>query len=193
MKIFRDFILPIVFAIAIYALLHVTIGSFKVYGISMLPTVQPGEYILVSKVSYSFQQPQRGDIIVLQSPREGNTDLIKRVIALPRDTLEIKDRNVIVNGKPLSEPYIAEPPNYELPQMQIPDDQYFVLGDNRNHSSDSHIGWTAPRQNIVGKAWITYWPPQMWRAIKHYPQLMSIQPAGLSEQILVMITPCPTR
>jgi len=193
MKIIRDFILPVVVAVAVYALLHFSVASFKVYGVSMLPTVRPDEQIMVSKVAYFVHQPERGDIIVLHSPREGNVDLIKRVIALPGDTVEIKNRKVIVNGKPLDEPYIAEPPNYEIPKMEIPDGQYFVLGDNRNHSSDSHVGWTAPRENIVGKTWMTYWPPQMWRIIKSYPQLVSIQPAGVSDQIMVMVTPWPTK
>ena len=192
MRIIRDFILPIVVAAAIYALLRFSVASFKVYGVSMLPTVQPGEQIMVSKVAYLIHQPERGDIIVLHSPREGNTDLIKRVIALPGDTVEIKNGKVIVNGKPLNEPY-AEPPNYEFPQMEIPAGQYFVLGDNRNHSSDSHMGWTVPRENIIGKAWITYWPPQMWRIVKSYPQLVSIRLPRFSDQTTVMVTPCPTK
>ncbi len=193
MKIFRDFILPILVALAIYGLLQLTVGSFRVYGVSMLPTIQPNEYIMVNKAAYFVQQPQRGDIVVLHSPREPGIDLIKRIIGLPGDTVEVKEQRVFVNGTPLNEPYIAESPNYALPPKQIPPEQYFVLGDNRNHSLDSHIGWTAPRQNIVGKAWITYWPPHMWRAIKNHSLLVNIRRVGLNEQIAIFVTPCPKK
>jgi signal peptidase I len=165
MKIFRDIIAPVLLGIAVFALFHVTIGSFKVYGTSMLPTVEEGEYIMVSKAAYFFGQPHRGDIIVFDSPQDSKTDLIKRIIALPGDTVEIRDDKVTVNGTPLAEPYTLEPPHYLVLPEEIPAEHYFVLGDNRNNSSDSHRGWTAPRQNIVGKAWITYWPPYRWRLI----------------------------
>jgi len=193
MRIVRDFILPILLAVAIYALLHVSVASFKVYGTSMMPTIRPEEYIMVSKAAYFFGQPERGDVVVLSSPNEADKDLIKRIIGLPGDTIEIKNRTVFVNGKPVVEPYIAEPPNYAFPQTQMPDGQYFLLGDNRNHSADCHLGWTVPRQNIIGKAWITYWPPYLWGAIENYPLLASKQPVGLIEPSLTTGMLCLTR
>jgi len=192
MKILRDFILPIVVALAIYGLLSLTIDSFKVYGVSMLPTIQPDEYIIVNKTAYSIHEPQRGDIIVFHSPREPK-DLIKRIIGLPGDTIEIRNRGVFVNGKVLSEPYTAERPNYELLPSQVPPDEYFVLGDNRNHSADSRVGWTLPRQNIIGKAWITYWPPRLWGTIKHQTIVARIKSTVLSEQLGLLTTPCQTK
>ena len=193
MKIFRDFIAPILVGLAVFALFQATVGSFKVYGSSMLPTIEEGDYIMVSKASYFFGEPQRGDIIVLHSPRENNTDLIKRVIALPGDTIEIKDNTVFVNDTPLFEPYIMEPPYYSVPREEIPTGHYFVLGDNRNNSSDSHRGWTVPRENIVGKTFVTYWPPYRWGTIKHYNLDAGTQAAETILPELAMKTPCPTR
>ena len=193
MKIFRDIIAPVLLGLAVFALFHVTIGSFKVYGSSMLPTIEEGEYIMVSKAAYFFSQPQRGDIIVFDSPQDPRSDLIKRIIALPGDTVEIRDDKVIVNGTPLAEPYTLEPPHYLMMPEEIPAGHYFVLGDNRNNSSDSHRGWTAPRQNIVGKAWITYWPPYKWRLIPSYKVNVGTQAADSTELSPALKTLCPTR
>lgn len=193
MKIFRDIIAPILLGLAVFALFHATVGSFKVYGTSMLPTIEEGEYIMVSKAAYFFGEPQRGDIIVFDSPQDPKSDLIKRIIAVPGDTVEIRDDKVSVNGTPLAEPYTLEPPHYLMMPEEIPPGHYFVLGDNRNNSSDSHRGWTAPRQNIVGKAWITYWPPYRWRLIPGYKVNVGTQTADSSELTLVLKTLCPTR
>jgi signal peptidase I len=193
MRFFRDIIVPILVGLAFFALFQVTVGSFKVYGSSMLPGIEQGDYILVSKATYLLGEPKRGDIIVLHSPQDINTDLIKRIIALPGDTVEIKDDTVFVNDTALVEPYIMEPPHYLLPPEEIPAGQYFVLGDNRNNSSDSHRGWTLPRKNIIGKAWITYWPPYRWRTMEHYELNAGIQAAKVTESSLTMEVPCPTR
>jgi signal peptidase I len=193
MRIFRDIIAPVLLGIAVFALFHVTIGSFKVYGTSMLPTVEEGEYIMVSKAAYFFGQPQRGDIIVFDSPQDPKSDLIKRIIGLPGDTIEIRDNKVTVNGTTLNEPYILQTPNYLLLPEEIPPDHYFVLGDNRNNSSDSHRGWTVPRQNIVGKAWITYWPPYRWRLIPSSNISAGTQAATSTDLHLALKTPCPTK
>lgn len=148
---------------------------------------------MVSKATYSFGEPQRGDIIVLHDPQDPNTDLIKRIIALPGDTVEVKDNTVFVNGTALVEPYVMEPPHYFMLPKEIPAGEYFVLGDNRNNSSDSHRGWTLPRKNIIGKAWITYWPPYRWRAMKHYNLSAGMQTAEVAESGFTMKALCPTR
>ena len=145
---------------------------------SMLPTYKEGDLIIVNKLAYAFgDTPSRHDEIVFYAP--GNDvkpafDLfftqhpscfIKRVIGLPGDTVEIRDGRVYVNGVALREPY--EAPNYTMPPRQIPPGQYFVLGDNRNHSNDSHTGWLVPAENIIGKVWFRYWPAE-------YPDLRYI-------------------
>lgn len=168
MKYARDIITTILVALIIFVVLQLTIGSFKVYGMCMLPNIKNGDYIMVSKLSYVFKEPQRGDIIIFHSPRDGNSDLVKRIVGLPGETIEITGGEVLINGKPLEEPYIMEPPQYEYAAETIPEGMYFVLGDNRNNSADSHTGWLLPREGIVGKAWIDYWPAEDMSMIKHY-------------------------
>ena len=193
MKFFRDIIAPILVGLAVFAIFQASVGSFKVYGSSMLPGIEQGDYILVSKAAYFFNEPQHGDIIVLHSPQDPNTDLIKRIIAVPGDAVEIKDNTVFVNDTALVEPYTLEPPHYLMLSEEIPTGHYFVLGDNRNNSSDSHRGWTVPRENIIGRAWITYWPPYRWGIIKHYKLNVGKQAAEVGKPSLVMKTLCPTR
>jgi signal peptidase I len=193
MKIFRDIIVPILVGLAFFALTQVTAGTFKVYGTSMLPGIEQGDYIIVSKAAYFFNEPQRGNIIVFHSPKDSDTDLIKRIIAVPGDTVEIKDNTVFVNNTPLVEPYTLEPPHYFMFPEEIPPGRYFVLGDNRNNSSDSHRGWTLPRENIIGKAWITYWPPYRWRLMEHYTINAGTQASELAAPNLTMEVLCLTR
>jgi signal peptidase I len=168
MKYFRDILITVVISIFIFLVLQFTIGTFRVYGTSMLPGILPDDYIIVSKVDYRLHKPERGDVIVLRSPRDQTTDLIKRIIAIPGDTIEIRNSQIFVNDKVVSEPYIKEAPNYKYPKQTLPEDNYFVLGDNRNVSSDSHIGWYAIDDDIIGKAWIVYWPFGRMQVIKHY-------------------------
>jgi signal peptidase I len=106
-------------------------------------------------------------------------DLIKRIIGLPGDNVEVKEGKVYINGVALNEPYTNEAPNYKFGKDTIPEGYYFVLGDNRNQSADSHNGWYLPRQNIVGKACLTYWPPKRWGAIPTF-RYSSIPPTNNS-------------
>ena len=174
MKYVRDIVTTLLTAIIIFVALQVTLGSFKVYGLCMLPNIEHGDYIMVNKATYFFHEPERGDVIVFHSPKNPESDLIKRVIALPGDTIRIKQGEVFINSKLVREPYINEPPSYQLPLQKIPDDYYFVLGDNRNNSADSHTGWLMHRDNIIGKAWINYWPLEELEIIHHYsPTLLN--------------------
>lgn len=193
MRFVRDIIAPLVAALVISALFQVTVASFKVYGSSMLPNIQPGEYVMVSKAAYFVHPPERGEVIVFHSPHSPNSDLIKRIIALPGDTVEVKSGTVFVNDTPLVEPYISEPPKYTYPHQKILAEYYFVLGDNRNNSSDSHKGWTVPRENIVGRAWLTYWPAHQWRAIEHYSLDADREVAMLGTPGPTTEAACPTR
>lgn len=193
MKVLRDFILPIVVGLTAFVFFHATLGSFKVYGSSMWPTIEHGEYILVNKATYFFHEPQRGDIIVFHSPNDPSSDLIKRIIGIPGDIVEVRDEKVFVNNVAVAEPYIIDPPRYLYPEEEIPAGQYFVLGDNRNSSSDSHKGWKVPRHNIVGKAWLTYWPPHRWRLIPHYAISAGAKAAVTDKSSLNMEVLCPMR
>jgi signal peptidase I len=144
--------------------------NFRVEGPSMQPTLATGQFLWVNKAAYFqldhrfvFGGPQRGDIAVLVAPGDQEDfDLIKRVIGLPGDTLQVERGQVLINGQALQEPYIRFHAAYNVPAMTIPEGQYFVLGDNRANSRDSHLGWLVPAENLVGRAWLSYWPPAAW-------------------------------
>jgi signal peptidase I len=168
MKVFREVGITVLIAVAIFAILRLTVQSYTVVMSSMEPNFQQGECIMVNKVCYRASAPQRGQVIIFDPPFDSPHPYIKRVIGLPGDIVEIKDGKVSINGTPLEEEYIMAPPDYAMPATEVPEDEYFVLGDNRNNSSDSHTGWTVPRDNIIGRAWFIYWPPSRWGVVKHY-------------------------
>ena len=130
---------------------------------SMLPTLQINDRLIVDKLGYHFKAPQRGDVVVF-SPTDTlekqnfHDAFIKRVIGLPGDKVEVKDGRVFINGKPLSEDYIADRPQYQYGPVTVPQDQYLVLGDNRNNSYDSHYWGFVPRDHIIGRAIVRFWP-----------------------------------
>lgn len=136
---------------------------------SMKPTLQINDRLVIEKLTYRFQEPQRGDIVVFWPPSEIVSDgkkrdaFIKRIVALPGDTIEVTEGTVLVNGEVQDERYIQAPPTYEQAPLTIPADSYFVLGDNRNASYDSHAWEIAkpfvPEDQIIGKAVVRFWPP----------------------------------
>lgn len=171
MKAFiRDILSTIILAVIIFLSLQFTIQSFIVNGPSMENSFRNGDRLLVLKyeVAYLLHKPERGDVTIFHPPVNLNDDYIKRIIGLPGDTVEIKKGTVYINGTTLDEPYVKEPPRYTLAPTDIPENHYFVLGDNRNNSSDSHNGWTVPSENIVGKAWLSIWPPPQWGLAPNY-------------------------
>jgi len=153
-------------AVVLFLIINTLSARVRVDGFSMLPTLQDGEFVLVNKLAYHTGTPVRGDIIVFQSITEKDLDLIKRVIALPGDQIVIGGGRVSINGQTLDEPYIAAAPNYSG-RWKVPDGYLFVLGDNRNDSSDSHAWGFLPTQNVIGKALLIYWPPNKWAMVDH--------------------------
>jgi len=153
-------------AVVLFLIINTLSARVRVDGFSMLPTLQDGEFVLVNKLAYHTGTPVRGDIIVFQSITEKNLDLIKRVIGLPGDQIVIGGGRVSINGQILDEPYIAAAPNYSG-RWKVPDGYLFVLGDNRNDSSDSHAWGFLPTQNVIGKALLIYWPPNKWAMVDH--------------------------
>lgn len=174
----REVIETIILIGAIYALVNLATVRFIVEGPSMQPNFQTGQVLVISRLNYLMNQPQRGEIVVFNPPGQPADEppYIKRVIGLPGETVEIRDTKVYVNGIELDEPYINEP----CDPGRCPDktwvlgaDEYFMMGDNRNHSSDSR-GFPTPvtRDRIIGEALIRYWPPQDWGLVSHirYPE-----------------------
>ncbi len=163
----RDLVETLLLTLIIFLIVNALTGRFQVRGTSMEPTLHNGQYIIVSKLSYRLGDPQRGDIIVFRPPNGAHEDYIKRIIGLPGEKVEIREGAVWINGYRLEEPYITTPTPY-TGSWELGPDEYFVLGDNRGGSSDSHSWGPLPRENIVGKAWLCYWPPQHWGPLPHY-------------------------
>ncbi|MEC4813725.1 MAG: signal peptidase I [Scytonema sp. PMC 1069.18] len=132
---------------------------------SMLPTLLRGDRLVVEKVSYLLRSPDFGDIIVFQPPEElqrrgypKDQAFIKRIIGTPGEIVSIASGKVYLDGKPIQEDYIAEPPNLPMEGQKVPADDFFVMGDNRNDSNDSRYWGFLPRRNIIGRAVFRFWP-----------------------------------
>ena len=154
---FLEAVLP---ALAIVVVVNLFLGQTRrVDGLSMEPSLEDNQRIIMEKVTYRFHPPRRGDIIVLRRP-EGRYDhpLIKRVVGLPGETIEIHDGVVYVNGETLDEPYLDQPTAGYLQPLRIPEDHVFVLGDNRASSNDSRSFGVVAHADILGRAWFRYWP-----------------------------------
>ena len=156
----------LVLAVGLYLLATTAVQTVHVVGISMVPTLQDNDLLIASKLDYRVHAPERGDIIILKSPLDPSRDYIKRVVGLPGDHILIRDHRVLVNGDALEEPYVGTwvttPDWPAVPDAvdgeAVPPGMYFVMGDNRDHSSDSRLfGWVS-RDQIDAKALVRVWP-----------------------------------
>jgi signal peptidase I len=178
----KELIETVILALLIFLGLQFSVQNFRVEGSSMQPTLVEGQYLLVNKLVYlrlapqdaetllafsaaeqegsifPFTPPARGDVIIFHYPRDPSRDFVKRVIGLPGETAEIIRGEVFINGQKLDEPYITRPDSGSMAPFIVGPDDYFVLGDNRRASNDSRDWGTVPSRNIIGRAWVTYWP-----------------------------------
>ena len=161
-----DIIETLLLAVVLFLGINAISARVRVDGFSMRPTLEDGEFVLVSKLSYKFSEFSRGDIIVFHFPLNPDEELVKRIIGVPGDKVSVQNSQVYVNGQKLDEPYIAQAPLYSGEWM-VPEDRLFVLGDNRNNSNDSKDWGLLPEENVVGKAILIYWPPPMWGVLDH--------------------------
>ena len=161
----RELIETLLLTFFIFFLVNGLVGRYRIDGSSMNPTLADGQYLLVNNFSYYLNEPEQGEIIVFHHPTS-DLNLIKRVIGVPGDHIVIENGNVTVNDETLTEPYISAPPQYRG-QWTVPEGQYFVLGDNRNASSDSHTWSFLPEENIVGRAEVIYFPITDWGQVPH--------------------------
>jgi len=159
-RLVRELLETILPAILIALLLNVFVGqATRVQGQSMEPNLHTDQRLVVEKVSYRFHGPQRGDIVVIRVPSQGEELLIKRVIGLPGEMVEIRDGNVYIDGQLLDEPYAnGSTRQGRIGRIIVPALQVFVMGDNRAHSNDSRSFGPVPIEDIVGRAWLSYWP-----------------------------------
>jgi signal peptidase I len=163
-----DILETLVLSLVLFVSINMISARIRVDGASMEPTLVSGEYVIINRLSYRLGSPQRGDIIVFHFPRDPKEEYIKRLIGLPGDEVEVKNGAVYVNGQLLDESYLNVKMDY-YGTWRIPAGQLFVLGDNRNNSSDSHDWGTVPMDYVVGKAVLVYWPPPAWGLIDHVP------------------------
>jgi signal peptidase I len=174
-RFFLDVLETLLLSAVLFLAINALSARVRVDGSSMLPTLQNGEFVLVNRMAYRIGAPKRGDIIVFHFPLDpGSQDLIKRVIGLSGDRISVANGIVSVNDQPLTEPYIAAPPMY-AGEWVVPANELFVLGDNRNDSSDSHSWGMLPIKEIVGKAEFIYWPFPEWKIIDHYDFANAVQ------------------
>lgn len=163
---FLDILQVIVFAAALFLFIYLLIlQPHKIKGNSMFPSFLNGEFLLTDKVSYRVGDPKRGDVVVFQAPPRESDEYIKRIIGLPGETVAIRGGHVYINGKLLSEPYLDSGVYTsgglflnENQEYVVPENQYFVMGDNRPGSSDSRSWGPVIFKKITGRAWIVYWP-----------------------------------
>ena len=160
----RETLQVILLALVIFFAIHFMIQNFRIDGTSMEPNIHNGEYVIVNKTAYWFgHNPQRGDVIIFNAPDQPQNDRVKRVIGLPGDKVEVRgDGTVYVNGQQLEEPYLPPHHSGTSGTWTVPEDQYFVMGDNRSASLDSRAKGPVPRNKIIGKAWLIIWPLHDW-------------------------------
>ena len=161
----------LVVAAIIFLGVNLVTARIRVEGSSMEPTLHDAELVVVNRLAYRWSDPGRGDIVVFRFPLEPERRFIKRIVGLPGEFIVIHDGQVTIDGVPLDEPYIAAPPRYSG-EWEIQPGQLFVLGDNRNNSSDSQTWGPLPVSQLIGKAFLVYWPPPEMGLIPHTGQLV---------------------
>ncbi len=186
--VIREIIETIILSLLLFVGIQFAVQTYQVEGASMRPTLSQGQYLLVNKLVYRhlsvgseaesavkdgaftqngriypFHPPQHGEVVIFNFPNDPSRDFVKRVIGLPGDTVEIRDGHTFVNGDQLDESYASLDDYDEMDAFKVPTDSFFVMGDNRPHSNDSRDWGTVPLENIVGRAWVRYWPPHQIR------------------------------
>ncbi|HAY85615.1 MAG TPA: signal peptidase I [Chloroflexi bacterium] len=164
----REVFETLALALVLFIVINSLTARVRVDGPSMEPSYYHNNRVVVLKVAYLFGDIQRGDVIVFPAPPNPDEDYIKRVIGLPGDEVMVSDGKVYVNGETLEEPYINAPPINSMRPVNVPEDMVFVMGDNRNVSSDSRSWGPLPIEDIIGKAVFVYWPMEEIRLVEHY-------------------------
>lgn len=175
-RLWKEWGEPLIFAFVLAFFIRTfLLGPYKIPTGSMIPTFMVGDRIFVDKVTYRFRPPERGEIIVFKYPQDRKKDFVKRLVGLPGDRIEIRDGKVILNGQaldtpPFSEHYYYNQEGWQYGQVvqltEIPAESYFVLGDNSAHSSDSRNWGFVPKRNLVGRAFVIWWPPNRIKLVK---------------------------
>ena len=187
MDVAWEFVQTVLLALIIFLLIRNVVQNFRIDGISMEPNYHNGQFLIVNRFAYCpglhldidplgvhwqktwcIREPKRGEVIVFVYPRDPSRDFIKRVIGLPGETVEVIAGQVYINGQLLPQPFGPNPGSHNAGPVTVGPDELFVMGDNRNNSSDSRSWGTLPQELVIGKAWLSYWPPQYWSVVPHY-------------------------
>ena len=187
--VIRELFETVILALLIFLVLQLSVRTYRVEGSSMRPTLDEGEYVLVNKLVYMhfdpralarlvpfleveekaglfpFHSPERGEIVIFQFPRDDSRDFVKRVVGLPGDTVEIRQRQLFVNDVLVIEDYISNQARTDTPEFTVPPGSFYVLGDNRRASNDSRDWGPVPDENIIGRAWVSFWPLDRWQGL----------------------------
>jgi signal peptidase I len=191
--VLREMLETVIFALLVFLVVQSISRNYKVQSISMQPNLYEGQYVVVNRVVYAngplldtlkrtldkytlgrkalaavFRAPQRGEVLVFTPVTNTKPDLIKRVIGIEGDKVELRQGRVYINDQPIDEPYIRPAPGQSFGPVVVGKDQLFVMGDNRGNSSDSRVFGMLPMKNVIGRAWLRYWPPRDWGFIRHY-------------------------
>ncbi|MCU0510302.1 MAG: signal peptidase I [Anaerolineae bacterium] len=178
----------LVLALLMVMVIRNFIHNYRIDGISMEPNFHDGQFLIVNRFAYCpgvhleipvlnkslfdktwcVRAPSRGDVVIFEYPRDPSRDFIKRVIGLPGETVEVIAGQVYVNGQLMPEPFGPNPGSYNAAPLTVGPDEVYVMGDNRNNSSDSHLWGPLKLENIIGKALISYWPPSDWAVVPQY-------------------------
>lgn len=167
LRVLGELLQTALIAFLLFIVVNLITARIRVEGISMEPSLHDGEFVVVNRLAYRWGEPERGDVIVFHFPSDPRRRFIKRVIGLPGETVTIRDGQLLINGSVLEEPYLDEEPRYHG-DWRIAPNEVFVLGDNRNNSSDSQNWGPLDINEIIGKAMLVYWPMDTIGLIPHY-------------------------
>ena len=175
LRLIGSLLQTVLFAVILFFVVNMITARIRVEGDSMEPSLIDGQFVVVNRLAYKLTKPERGDIVVFNFPLNPDRRFIKRIIGLPGDLVQVNDGEVFINGNLLTEPYLAAPAAYN-DQWEIGRTEVFVLGDNRNNSSDSQNWGPLELQDIIGKAFLVYWPLDSMGWIPQY------DPAAAADQ-----------
>ena len=182
-----ELVQTVILAVVLFLLIRNVIQNFRIDGISMEPNFHNGQFLIVNRFAYCpglhldvnplnihlektwcVRQPKRGDVIVFEYPKDLSRDFIKRVIGLPGETVEVRGGKIYINGQVLPEPFGPNPGSSTHGPITVGPNEVFVMGDNRNNSSDSRAWGSLPLKYVIGKALLSYWPPRYWAVVPRY-------------------------
>lgn len=164
----RELLETILLTLVIFFMIRFAVENFRIEGYSMEPNFHNDQFLLVNKLAYKIGHPQRNDVIIFHYPLNETKNYIKRVIGLPEDQVQVRAGQVYINGELIPEKYPIEHADYDYGPVTVGAGEYFVLGDNRPESSDSHFWGMVPARDVIGKAWVSYWPPDLWGLVPDY-------------------------